>query len=234
MLRYQASLPHLPVPPLSSTLAKYLETIRPHLTSAEYERSEAVVREFRASPRAADLQKRLEERVAGPGTVNWLWYEAGFMAYRDPLVVYVSYFFVHVAEPAIQDAPKRRLRSSRPCSHSGRSWKGASRRALLCFCFSVANMYSVVLSPSAMLEPEKVRRGTALHGFVQMVVSFTIFPLRHYGRCSRSRPDSTLADIPIFPRTLPANSILPHTITSFSFATTGSLRCGLRVQMALN
>ena len=107
MLRYQASLPHLPVPPLSSTLAKYLETIRPHLTSAEYERSEAVVREFGASPRAADLQKWLEERVAGPGTVNWLWYEAGFMAYRDPLVVYVSYFFVHVAEPAIQDAPKR-------------------------------------------------------------------------------------------------------------------------------
>ena len=53
-----------------------------------------MVREFGASPRAADLQKRLEERVAGPRTVNWRWYEAEFMAYRDPLVVYMSYFFV--------------------------------------------------------------------------------------------------------------------------------------------
>ncbi|KAI9465541.1 hypothetical protein BJY52DRAFT_1414083, partial [Lactarius psammicola] len=56
MLRYQASLSRFPVPPLFSTLSKYLETIRPHLTSAEYARSEAAVREFGASPRAAELQ----------------------------------------------------------------------------------------------------------------------------------------------------------------------------------
>ncbi len=110
MLRYQASLPHLPVPPLSSTLSKYLETIRPHLTPVEYARSEAVVREFGASPRAAELQKRLEARAAEPGTVNWLtdwWNDAAYMAYRDPVVVYVSYFFLHMADPTIQDAPKR-------------------------------------------------------------------------------------------------------------------------------
>ena len=110
MLRYQASLPHLPVPSLSSTLAKYLKTIRPHLTSAEYARSEAAVREFGASPRAADLQKRLEARAAEPGTVNWLtdwWNDAAYMAYRDPVVINASYFFVHVSDPAIQDAPKR-------------------------------------------------------------------------------------------------------------------------------
>ena len=110
MLRYQASLPNLPVPPLSSTLAKYLESIRPHLTSAEYARSEATVREFGASPRAAELQKRLEARAAEPGTVNWIadwWNDAAYMAYRDPVVVNVSYFFVHMADPTIQDAPKR-------------------------------------------------------------------------------------------------------------------------------
>ncbi|KAH8998487.1 acyltransferase ChoActase COT CPT [Lactarius akahatsu] len=110
MLRYQASLPHLPVPALSSTLAKYLESIRPHLTPAEYARSEAAVREFGASPRAAELQKRLEARAAEPGTVNWIadwWNDAAYMAYRDPVVVNVSYFFIHMADPAIQDAPKR-------------------------------------------------------------------------------------------------------------------------------
>ncbi|KAH9042175.1 acyltransferase ChoActase/COT/CPT [Lactarius pseudohatsudake] len=136
MLRYQASLPHLPVPPLSSTLAKYLETIRPHLTSAEYARSEAAVREFGASPRAAELQRRLEARAVEPGTANWIadwWNDAAYMAYRDPVVVFVSYFFVHMADPAIQDAPKR---------------AATLIKAMLPFR---------TLVESAQLEPEKVR-----------------------------------------------------------------------------
>ncbi|KAF8263575.1 acyltransferase ChoActase/COT/CPT [Lactarius quietus] len=110
MLSYQASLPLLPVPPLSSTLSKYLETLRPHLTPIEYARSEATVREFGASPRAAELQRRLEARAAQPGTVNWLadwWNDVEYRAHRDPVVVNTSYFFLHVADPAIQDAPKR-------------------------------------------------------------------------------------------------------------------------------
>jgi carnitine O-acetyltransferase len=108
MLRYQSSLPHLPVPSLASTLAKYLETIRPHLTPAEYARSESTVRAFGASAHAAELQARLEERAAG--TVNWLadwWNETAYMTYREPVVVNVSYFYVHVADPAIRDAPRR-------------------------------------------------------------------------------------------------------------------------------
>ena len=111
MLRYQASLPHLPVPPLASTLAKYLETIRPHLTPSEYAHSESTVRAFGASAQAAELQRRLEARAAEPATtVNWLadwWNETAYMAYRDPVVVNVSYFYVHVADPAIRDAPRR-------------------------------------------------------------------------------------------------------------------------------
>ncbi|KAF8272004.1 acyltransferase ChoActase/COT/CPT [Lactarius quietus] len=136
MLRYQASLPHLSVSPLSSTLSKYLETIRPHLTSTEYARSEATVREFGASPRAAELQKRLEARAAQPGTVNWLadwWNDVAYMAYRDPVVVNVSYFFLHMADPAIQDAPKR---------------AATLIKAMLPFR---------TLVESAQLEPEKVR-----------------------------------------------------------------------------
>jgi len=117
MLGYQASLPHLPVPPLASTLAKYLETVRPHLTPSEYAHSESAVRAFGASAQAAELQRRLEARAAAaaaaePATavVNWLadwWNETAYMAYRDPVVVNVSYFYVHVADPAIRDAPRR-------------------------------------------------------------------------------------------------------------------------------
>ncbi|KAI9509186.1 acyltransferase ChoActase/COT/CPT [Russula earlei] len=134
MLQYQASLPHLPVPPLSSTLAKYLETIRPHLTPAEYARSESAVRAFGASPYAAELQRRLEERASG--TVNWLadwWNETAYMSYRDPVVVNVSYFYVHVADPAIRDAPRR---------------AATLLKAMLPFR---------ALVESAQLEPEKVR-----------------------------------------------------------------------------
>ncbi len=109
MLRYQASLPHLPVPPLTSTLSKYLETLRPHLTPAEYARSESTVRAFGASEQAEELQRRLEARAATT-EVNWLadwWNETAYMAFREPVVVNVSYFYVHVpdADEAIRDAP---------------------------------------------------------------------------------------------------------------------------------
>ena len=105
MLRYQASLPHLPVPPLSFTLSKYLETLRPHLNPAEYARSESIVRAFGASKQAQELQRRLEERASdgseGVGNVNWLadwWNETAYMAFREPVVVNVSYFYVHVPD----------------------------------------------------------------------------------------------------------------------------------------
>ena len=94
MLRYQASLPYLPVPPLASTLAKYLETIRPHPTPSEYAHSESTVRAFGASLQLAELQRWLVARAAEPATVNWLvdwWNETPYMAYCDPVVINVSY-----------------------------------------------------------------------------------------------------------------------------------------------
>jgi len=165
MLRYQASLPHLPVPPLSSTLAKYLETIRPHLSSAEYARSEAAVREFGASPRAAELQKRLEARAAEPGTVNWIadwWNDAAYMAYRDPVVVYVSYYFVHMADPAIQDAPKRAATLIKAMLPFRKLVERCVRLALSSVsAFGPLTYTPVASSFSAQLEPEKIR-GAAL------------------------------------------------------------------------
>jgi carnitine O-acetyltransferase len=110
MLRFQASLPRLPVPALSSTVHKYLETIRPLLTDAEYAKSQATAQEFLKSPLAAQLQERLEARAADPSLNNWLadwWNDAAYMGYRDPVVVYVSYFYVHLDDPRRRDPAKR-------------------------------------------------------------------------------------------------------------------------------
>ena len=110
MLRFQASLPRLPVPPLASTVSKYLETVKPHLSDAEYATTVASAHAFLASPLAADLQRRLEARAADPGMKNWLadwWNEAAYMGYRDPVAVFVSYFYVHVDDPRRRDAAGR-------------------------------------------------------------------------------------------------------------------------------
>ncbi|EKM51907.1 uncharacterized protein PHACADRAFT_262313 [Phanerochaete carnosa HHB-10118-sp] len=98
MLRFEASLPRLPVPPLSSTAAKYLETIKPHLTPEEFSKTAMIVKNFVESGQGKELQKRLETRAADSNIKNWLadwWNETAYMGYRDPVVVYVSYFYVH-------------------------------------------------------------------------------------------------------------------------------------------
>ena len=98
MLRFEASLPQLPVPPLTSTLAKYLESVQPHLTPAEFSQTQAAVNKFLESPLSKELQERLQERAAQPGIKNWIsewWNDVAYMAYRDPVVVFVSYFYVH-------------------------------------------------------------------------------------------------------------------------------------------
>jgi carnitine O-acetyltransferase len=110
MLRYQASLPRLPVPSLASTASKYLDTVRPHVSDAEYNKTESIVNEFVASPQAAELQKRLEARAADPNVKNWLadwWNDVAYMGYRDPVVVFVSYYYVHVDDRTRRDPAKR-------------------------------------------------------------------------------------------------------------------------------
>lgn len=108
MLRYQASLPSLPVPSLPSTLAKYIESVEPLLTPAQFAHTKKTAEEFLESPLAATLQARLQERAASVDG-NWLstwWNEAAYMGYRDPVVVFVSYFFIHVKDQQRSNGPK--------------------------------------------------------------------------------------------------------------------------------
>ncbi|EXX78513.1 carnitine O-acetyltransferase CAT2 [Rhizophagus irregularis DAOM 197198w] len=99
MLRYQKSLPKLPVPALKDTLEKYLKSVRPLVSSEEYAKTEAAVAEFqKPGGIGEELQKRLLAKANNPNVINWLedwWNEVAYFGYRDPIVVYVSYFFAY-------------------------------------------------------------------------------------------------------------------------------------------
>src|SRR6266850_7193747 len=242
MLRYQASLPHLPVPPLASTLAKYLETIRPHLTPSEYARSESVVRAFGASAQAGELQRRLEARAvtaAEPGGMaNWLadwWNETAYMAYRDPVVVNVSYFYVHVADAAVRDAPRRAatlLKAMLPF------------RTLVETCVKLSKKGSFVLPyvliPHAIVVSVlgwNLRRSAGrLSAWIrtsgcECICTFTM--TGDETPISLPCPDSMPVDIPLSLRTLPTNFIRQRTTTWSSFETTGSSRSSSHIPTEL-
>ena len=91
---YQRSLPHLPVPPLHSTLSKYLETVQPHLTKEQYGRTKRVVEEFASSEIGRTLQGRLKLRANDTKNhPNWLaswWNEAAYMGYRGTVSIIVA------------------------------------------------------------------------------------------------------------------------------------------------
>lgn len=126
MLRFEKSLPTLPIPTIPSTAAKYLETVKPHLTAQEYMETHAAVEKFIMSPHVHKLQDRLQERAQGAD--SWLsewWNDAAYMGYRksvepdcnalcllidgtgDPVVVFVSYFYVYLDDALRNTAPKR-------------------------------------------------------------------------------------------------------------------------------
>ena len=92
----QTTIPHLPVPTLSSTFAKYTESIQPLQTSEKHAASKALIDKFVKSDQAKELQKRLEDRAAQKD--SWLsewWNDAAYMGYRGRIVPNVSYFYVH-------------------------------------------------------------------------------------------------------------------------------------------
>ncbi|PKS11583.1 hypothetical protein jhhlp_003348 [Lomentospora prolificans] len=99
MLRYQESLPRLPVPTLEETATRYLKSLRALLTPAELEASKAAVEEFiKPGGVGQRLQEKLVARREDPKHKNWIyewWNDAAYLSYRDPVVPYVSYFYSH-------------------------------------------------------------------------------------------------------------------------------------------
>lgn len=111
MLRFEESLPRLPVPTLEETAKRYLKSVHPLLSKTEYDATTKAVNEFVAPGGPGEtLQKRLVERRENPETKNWIyewWNDAAYMAYRDPVVPYVSYFYSHRDDKKRKDPAKR-------------------------------------------------------------------------------------------------------------------------------
>lgn len=111
MLRFQDSLPRLPVPTLEETAARYLKSLQPLLSPAELESSTKAVEEFIApGGPGRKLQDKLVAKREDPGVRNWLyewWNDAAYLSYRDPVVPYVSYFYSHRDDRRRRDPAKR-------------------------------------------------------------------------------------------------------------------------------
>ncbi|OCK83508.1 acyltransferase ChoActase/COT/CPT [Lepidopterella palustris CBS 459.81] len=111
MLRFEDSLPRLPIPTLEETAKRYLKSVHPLLTQPEYEATTKAVEEFVAPGGPGEkLQKRLVARREDPGIRNWLaewWNDSAYMAYRDPVVPYVSYFYSHRDDRKRRNPAKR-------------------------------------------------------------------------------------------------------------------------------
>ncbi|CAK7211530.1 Carnitine O-acetyltransferase mitochondrial [Sporothrix bragantina] len=111
MLRFQESLPRLPVPTLEQTAARYVKSLRALYPAEDVAKSEAAVKEFiRPGGVGEKLQEKLLARRANPEIKNWLsewWNDAAYLAYRDPVIPYVSYFYSHRDDRRRRDPSKR-------------------------------------------------------------------------------------------------------------------------------
>ncbi|KAI9816210.1 MAG: Carnitine O-acetyltransferase mitochondrial [Pycnora praestabilis] len=111
MLRYEESLPRLPVPTIQETAQRYLKSVHPLLNQSEYKNTEKAVEEF-VQPNGAGekLQKKLLARREDPRHKNWIyewWNDAAYLTYRDPVVPYVSYFYSHRDDRRRRNPAKR-------------------------------------------------------------------------------------------------------------------------------
>lgn len=113
MYEGQSAMPHLPVPALEQTLKKYLRSTVPHQTKESLAKTEQAVQSALSGDDAKlvqTLQQRLEHRATNEGRESWLsewWNDAAYMAYRDPVVPYVSYFYSHKDDKTRRTGPKR-------------------------------------------------------------------------------------------------------------------------------
>lgn len=111
MLRFEDSLPKLPIPTLEETSRRYLKSVHALLSKDEYETTEKAVAEFvKPGGVGETLQKRLQARRDDPKHKNWIyewWNDAAYLTYRDPVVPFVSYFYSHRDDRKRRNPAKR-------------------------------------------------------------------------------------------------------------------------------
>lgn len=85
---FQGSLPRLPLPRLEDTVARYLQSVRPLLNDEQYEKMEAMTKEFESGV-GKKLQwfLRLKSWWSSNYVTDW-WEEYVYLKGRSPLLVY--------------------------------------------------------------------------------------------------------------------------------------------------
>lgn len=111
MLRFEDSLPRLPVPTLQETADRYIKTVHPLVNKTEFENTKKAVADFiKPGGQGETLQKRLISRREQPEIKNWIiewWNDGAYLSPRDPVVPYVSYFYSHRDDRRRRDPAKR-------------------------------------------------------------------------------------------------------------------------------
>ena len=111
MLRFEDSLPRLPVPTLEETSKRYLKSVHPLLNKTEFEATKEAVDAFiKPGSIGSELQNRLQARREDSKHRNWIyewWNDAAYLSYRDPVVPYVSYFYSHRDDRRRRNPAKR-------------------------------------------------------------------------------------------------------------------------------
>ncbi|MCJ1480738.1 Carnitine O-acetyltransferase mitochondrial [Schaereria dolodes] len=111
MLRFEESLPRLPVPTLEETSKRYLQSVHPLLNQSEFATTKKAVEDFiKPGSIGKELQKRLQARREDPKHKNWIyewWNDAAYLSYRDPVTPYVSYFYSHRDDRRRRNPAKR-------------------------------------------------------------------------------------------------------------------------------
>jgi carnitine O-acetyltransferase len=109
LFRGQDSLPALPVPELSASLSAYLEAVAANSTAEQLEKARTDAYAFLAPTGLGPaLQERLIARRDEYSTSSWLqnwWNRYSYLEYREPVVVYVSYFFHFVDDAELGSGP---------------------------------------------------------------------------------------------------------------------------------
>ena len=90
MLRFEDSLPRLPVPTLEETCKRYLKSVHPLLSQQEFESTKRAVTDFQKPGGQGEvLQKRLLARREDPKHRNWIyewWNSAAYLVSIVPAV----------------------------------------------------------------------------------------------------------------------------------------------------
>ncbi|KAM4531512.1 carnitine O-palmitoyltransferase 1, liver isoform 1-T2 [Odontesthes bonariensis] len=104
---YQTSLPHLPVPAIKETLSRYLESVRPLQTDAQFQRMTDLAVEFESSL-GNRLQRYLKLKALwATNYVSDWWEEYIYLRSRGPIMVNSNYYgmdFLYVTPTAVQAA----------------------------------------------------------------------------------------------------------------------------------